>query len=74
MSASTGKYSKLSYTAQVEETLASVGTPAAVLLQDADATSADQTAIVVVRSAIVVDTQLVWPTDIDEDSKAPLLI
>lgn len=70
VSASTGKYSKLSYTAADDPTLASVGTPAAVLLQDIDATSADQTAVVVVRSAIVVDTQLVWPTDIDEDSKA----
>lgn len=67
---STGKYSKLSYTAAADPTPASVGTPAAVLLQDVDATSADQTAVVVVRSAIVVDSQLVWPADIDETSKA----
>ena len=69
-SASTDKYSKLSYTAAADPTPASVGTPAAVLLQDVDATSADQKAIVVVRSAIVVDSQLVWPADIDETSKA----
>ncbi len=60
-----GKYDKLSYSEP-----STVGTPAAVLLQDVDATSADAKAIVLVRAAIVVDSQLVWPADIDETSKA----
>lgn len=70
VSSSTGKYSKLSYTAAAGETAASVGTPAAVLIKDADATSADAVSVAVVRNVIVVEQNLVWPASIDAKSKA----
>ncbi len=70
VSASTGKYSKLSYTAAHEEVAAVVGTPAAVLIKDVDATSADAVSVAVVRNVIVVEQALIWPEDIDATSKA----
>ena len=55
---STGKYQPLSFTAASGNDAAVYGTPAAVLLQDVDASSADATAVVLVRHAIVAENKL----------------
>lgn len=68
--ANTGKYSPLSYTAAADSDPAKVGTPAAVLIKDVDATSADAVSVAVVRNVIVVEQALIWPEDIDATSKA----
>lgn len=58
--ATTGKYQPLSFTAAAGNNAAVYGTPAAVLIKDADATSADATGIVVARHAIVAENKLIY--------------
>lgn len=70
---STGKYEKLDYTAASGNDAASVGTGAAVAAFDADATSADAKTVAIVRHAIVVGEELIFPDGIDSDSKAEVI-
>lgn len=70
---STGKYEKLDYTAASGDDAASVGTGAAVAAFDADATSADAKTVAIVRHAIVVGEELIFPDGIDSDSKAEVI-
>lgn len=57
---STGKYQPLSFTAAAGNNAAVYGTPAAVLIKDADATSADASGLVVARHAIVAENKLIY--------------
>ncbi|MBQ8465721.1 MAG: head decoration protein [Alphaproteobacteria bacterium] len=64
---STGKYQPLSFTAASgtgqSATAAVYGTPAAVLIKDVDATSADVAGLVVARHAIVAENKLKYSFD-----------
>lgn len=71
----TSGYVPVSFTAATTDPQAAavVGTPAAVLIEDVDATSASATALVVVQHAVVVEQKLVLDEEMDDDSKASVM-
>ena len=74
---SSGKYEKLKYTAVSGEGnnafAASIGTGAAVAAFDADATDADAKTVAIVRHAIVVGEELIFPDGIDAEAKTEVI-